>query len=150
MTVAVVTLLTIMKLGKMPLLRHSQLTLVVIGKFPKFKWKSFIKLELSIFRLYILLKLIKKFVNLQIGLQTAFVIKPKVVQIHLKNKYRFMHIGLVQVAIKPLLRLRVNALVLRDKRLEKYKCSLLAMINTNIHNGPIMLKYYPDFCVDLP
>ena len=37
----------------------------------------------------------------------------------------------------------------RDKRLKKYKLSLLAMINTNIHNGPIIFNCYPDFYVDL-
>ena len=42
-----------------------------------------------------------------------------------------MHIGLVQVAIKPLLKTGVNApiyLVLRDKRFRHYKSSLLAVI----------------------
>ena len=37
----------------------------------------------------------------------------------------------------------------RDKRLKKYKLSLLAMINTNIHNRPIIFNCYPDFYVDL-
>jgi len=41
-----------------------------------------------------------------------------------------MHIGLVQVAVKPLLRTGVNALIylaLRDKGLRHYKSSLLAL-----------------------
>jgi len=31
-------------------------------------------------------------------------IKPNAIESHLKANYRFMHIGLVQVAIKPLLK----------------------------------------------
>ena len=63
-----------------------------------------------------------------------------------------MHIGLVQVTIKPLLKRGINAptyMALRDKRLRKYKSSLLAMIQTNICKGPIFFNCYPDFMVDL-
>lgn len=63
-----------------------------------------------------------------------------------------MHIGLVQVAIKPLLKRGINApiyLALRDKRLKKYKSSLLALIQTNICKGPVFFNCYPDFMVDL-
>jgi len=63
-----------------------------------------------------------------------------------------MHIGLVQVAIKPLLKKGVNApiyMALRDKQLHKYKSSLLAVIQTNICKGPIFFNCYPDYMVDL-
>ena len=59
---------------------------------------------------------------------------------------------MVQLAIKPLLKKGVNAptyMALRDKRLRKYKSSLLAVIQTNIRKGPILFNYYPDFMVDL-
>jgi len=39
--------------------------------------------------------------------------------------------------------------MLRDKRLRKYKSSLLVVIQTNIRKGPIFFNYYPDFMVDL-
>ena len=74
--------------------------------------------------------------------------KLEVIQIHLKDKFRFMHIGFVQVAVKPFIKKGINApiyMVLRDKRLKKYKSSLLAMINTNIHNGLVFFNCYPDF-----
>jgi len=63
-----------------------------------------------------------------------------------------MHIGLVQIAVKPLLRTRVNApiyLALRDKRLRHYKSPLLAMIQTNVCKRPIFFNCYPNFMVDL-
>ena len=62
-----------------------------------------------------------------------------------------MHIGLVQVAVKPFIRKVHNVpiyLGLRDKRLKKYKSSLLATINTNIHKRPIFFNCYRDFCID--
>ena len=43
-------------------------------------------------------------ISLQNGLQTIDMIKQSSVNSHLQAKYRFMHIGLVQVAIKPLLK----------------------------------------------
>ena len=39
-------------------------------------------------------------------------------------------------------------MALTDKTLKKNKSSLLATINTNIHNRPIFFNYYRDFCVD--
>ena len=91
-------------------------------------------------------------ISLQNGLQTIDMIKQTSIDSHLKAKYRFMHIGLVQVAIKPLLKKGINAPIymdLRDKRLKKYKSSLLAVIQTNICKGPIFFNCYPDFMVDL-
>ena len=61
-------------------------------------------------------------------MQTIGMISPVAIASHLQSKYRFMHMGLVQVAIKPLLRTGVNApiyIALRDKRLRHYKSSLL-------------------------
>ena len=62
-----------------------------------------------------------------------------------------MHIRLVQVAIKPFIKKVNNVPIfmdLRDKSLMKYKSSLLATTNTNIHNRPIFFNCYPAFCID--
>ena len=51
-----------------------------------------------------------------------------------------MHIGLVQIVVKPFVKKGVNSpifMALRDTCLKKYKTSILAMIQTNIHNGRI-------------
>ena len=74
-------------------------------------------------------------ISLQSGMQTVGMINPIAIASHLKANYRFMHLGLVQVAIKPSLKTGVNApiyLALRDKRLRHYKSSLLAVIQTNV------------------
>jgi len=90
-------------------------------------------------------------ISLQNGLQTIDTIKQNSIESHSKAKYRFMHIGLVQVAIKPLLKEGINApiyMALRDKRLRKHKSSLLAVIQTNIYKRPIFFNCHPDFMVD--
>ena len=63
-----------------------------------------------------------------------------------------MHIGLVQVTVKPLFRLGIDApilLVLRYARHTNFQNSILAMAETNISNGPIYFNCYPNFSVGL-
>jgi len=98
------------------------------------------------------IKMHKEAISLQSGMQTIGIIKQNSIKSHLKANYRFMHIGLVQVAIKPLLKTGVSApiyLALRDKRLYHYKSSLLAVIQTNVCKGRICFNCYPNFMVDL-
>jgi len=85
-------------------------------------------------------------------MQTIGMIKPTSIDSRLKANYRFMHVGLVQVAINPLLKTGVNApiyLALRDKRLRHYKSSLFAVIQTNVCKGHIFFNCYLNFMVDL-
>jgi len=87
-------------------------------------------------------------ISLQSGMQTIGMIKQNALESHLKAKYHFMHIGLVQVAIKPLLKSGVNALIylaLRDKRLRNHKSSMLVIIQTNVCKGSIFFNCYPNF-----
>lgn len=69
-----------------------------------------------------------------------------------RKTYKFLHIGLVQVAIKPMFRLGIDApilLILRDARHTNFNNSLLAMAESNIANGPIYFNCYPNFTVGL-
>ena len=79
--------------------------------------------SLEFFKAYSI-KTYEEAISLQNGMQTIGMIKQNAIDHHLKAKYHFMHIGLVQVAIRPLLRTGVNApiyIALRDKRLRHYK-----------------------------
>jgi len=119
---------------------------------PKVNIETIYKIGTFSFQIAFSIKTHEEIVSLQNGIQTIPLIKPEAIQIHLKDEFPFMHIGLVQVAVKPFIRKGINApiyMALRDKRLKKYKSSLLAMINTNIHNRPILFNCYPDFCVHL-
>ena len=66
--------------------------------------------------------------------------------------YRYIHLGLIQIAIKPLARKGIDTLVfiaLRDDRLKTYKDSIIAIIQTNICNGPVYFNCSPNFNVDI-
>ena len=63
-----------------------------------------------------------------------------------------MHIGLVQVAVKPLTRKGVNAFVLmclRDARFKDFRTSILGMITSSLFDGPIYFNCYPDITLTL-
>ena len=68
------------------------------------------------------------------------------------KKFSYLHIGMVQVAIKPLTRKGINAFVLmclRDARFKIFKDSILGMIKASMYDGPIYFNYYPDLTLAL-
>ena len=71
---------------------------------------------------------------------------------HRQNNYKFLHIGLVQVAVKPLFRLGQNIpilVILRDARNLNFNNSLLAVLNSNLESGLVYFDCYPNFTVGL-
>ncbi|KAI5663556.1 hypothetical protein M9H77_22879 [Catharanthus roseus] len=90
--------------------------------------------------------------NIQEKFQTIPLLSKVSLQKYAEKCFRYIHYGLIQVAVKPLVHLGVDApiyLALRDKRLKRYKSSLLAMIQTNICNGPIYFNCAPNYSVSL-
>ena len=70
----------------------------------------------------------------------------------LAKKFSYLHIGLVQVAIKPLTRKIINASVLmclRDARFKKFYGSILGMITASLYDGPVYFDCYPDISLAL-
>jgi hypothetical protein len=68
------------------------------------------------------------------------------------NNFSFIHFGLVQVAVKPLTRQRLNTSVflgLRDGRFRIYRDALLGMVESSLYKGPIYFDCYPNFVVSL-
>jgi hypothetical protein len=68
------------------------------------------------------------------------------------KKYKFLHVGSVQVAVKPLTRLGIDAsmlLCLRDARFLKFKTSILGMIQFSVYAGPIHFDVFPNLSVSL-
>jgi hypothetical protein len=68
------------------------------------------------------------------------------------NNFSFIHIGLVQVAVKPLTRQGLNTSVflgLRDGRFTVYQDALLGIVESSLYNGPIYFDCYPNFAVSL-
>ena len=63
-----------------------------------------------------------------------------------------MHIGLVQIAVKPLTRKGINAsmlMCLRDARFKDFHTSILRMITSSLLDGPVYFNYYSDLTLAL-
>ena len=70
----------------------------------------------------------------------------------LAKKSNYLHIGLVQVAVKPLTRKGINASVLmclKDARFKDFHTSILGMITSSPFDGPVYFNYYPDITLAL-
>jgi len=77
---------------------------------------------------------------------------PEAIKRHRREGHNFIHIGLVQVAIKPLTRRGLKASVmlgLRDVRFTDWQDSLLGVIEATMHDGPVYFDCFPDFTVSL-
>ena len=70
----------------------------------------------------------------------------------LAKKFSYLHIGLVQVAVKPFTRKGINASVLtclRDARFKDFRISILGMNTSSLFDGPVYFNYYPDLTLPL-
>lgn len=69
---------------------------------------------------------------------------------HYQNNY--LHIGLAQLAIKPVTRIGLNTSVLAygsDKHHESFKDSLIGKVKASLHNGPTIFNCFPNFSAPL-
>ena len=70
-----------------------------------------------------------------------------------RNKgYKFIHLGLIQVGIKPLTRRGINAAVLLrlfDGRFTDYKQGMLGMVEASLSKDPIHFNCNPDLTISL-
>lgn len=68
------------------------------------------------------------------------------------KNYNFIHIGLVQIALKPLTLLGLNASIMayvRDGRCKDFKQSLAAMVETSLCHGPVYFDVSPNLTLSL-
>ena len=66
------------------------------------------------------------------------------------DKYKYIHIGLVQIAFKPLTLLVQNTSIqctLRDGRCLNWKASLMGAIETSLSHGPVYFDIYPNLSI---
>ncbi|XP_075091968.1 uncharacterized protein LOC142172095 [Nicotiana tabacum] len=57
-----------------------------------------------------------------------------------KRQFNYLHIGLVQIAVKPLFRKGLDVpicVILKDDRLLNFDDSLLGVLQSNLANGPV-------------
>ncbi|XP_070006068.1 uncharacterized protein [Nicotiana sylvestris] len=71
---------------------------------------------------------------------------------HYRDSHRFLHIGLIQVAFKPLtLRGLPESFIaaLRDSRNQNWKKSLIGTVQTSLAYGPVYFNAYPNLQISL-
>src|SRR5262249_17987468 len=71
---------------------------------------------------------------------------------HKERKYNYIHIGLVQVGIKPLTKEGLNTsilTILRDARFYDFQDSLLSSVESSLCSGPISFDCYPNLTISL-
>lgn len=72
--------------------------------------------------------------------------------VHFLKKYKYVHIGLVQITFKPLTLLGQNTSLtctLRDGRCLDWKASLMGAIETSLSHGPVYFNIYPNLSIAL-
>ena len=84
--------------------------------------------------------------------ETCQLFSPEQIKSHRKDGHNYIHIGLVQIAVKPLTRRGLNTsilLCLRDARFTNFSDSILGMIESSLYNGPIHFDCFPDLTISL-
>ncbi|XP_021598814.1 uncharacterized protein LOC110604813 [Manihot esculenta] len=84
-------------------------------------------------------------------MQSLSLLSEELIKRH-QEKYSFLHIGMIQVAVKPATRLGINTtamLCVRDKRHFKFNDSLLGVVESSLCDGPIFFQCYPNLTLSL-
>ena len=79
-------------------------------------------------------------------------LSPATIRAHKRQGHNFLHIGLVQVGVKPLIRESLNSsilMALRDTRHIRFNDSLLGTIETSLSSGPVHFNCFPNFTIHL-
>ncbi|KAJ0038881.1 hypothetical protein Pint_22059 [Pistacia integerrima] len=96
-------------------------------------------------------KTIEDTILLPHGKQPIQLFNPEAIEKH-KKKYKFLHIGLVQVGVRSLSREDHEAsvlLCLRDKRILDFDSSILSVLESTLADGPVHFHYHPNMIVSL-
>ncbi|XP_050876956.1 uncharacterized protein LOC127080691 [Lathyrus oleraceus] len=84
--------------------------------------------------------------------ETINFLNRKLLENYVKEGYRYIHLGLIQIAIKPLHKLGLNTpilLVLRDTRIKDFHNSTIAIVESNLNDGPVYFKCHPNYSMSL-
>ena len=82
--------------------------------------------------------------------EKCYLLSPATIKAHKKQRHNFLHIGLVQVGVKPLIKKGLNnsiLMALRDTCHIRFSDSLLGTIETSFSGGPVHFNCFPNFAV---
>lgn len=97
------------------------------------------------------IKTVEKAIPLTEGFSTYQLLSQELINKH-RLQYKFLHLGMVQVGLKPATRLGLNTSALicvRDKRHNRFHDSLLGIIESSLCDGPIYFSCFPNFTLSL-
>lgn len=84
--------------------------------------------------------------------ETINLLNKKLLETHYREGCRYIHLGLIQIAIKPLHKLGLNTsilLVLRDTRIKDFHNSTIAIVESNLNDGPVYFNCHPNYSMSL-
>ena len=106
----------------------------------------------STFHVNLHVKTLKQVYALDKPRDTCQLLDTNTIKFPLKTGHNFIHLGFIQVGIKPLTQQDKNTFVLlclRDARFLDYNDSLMGMMETGLHRGPVHFNCFPDFTLSL-
>ena len=95
---------------------------------------------------------IKQVYSINKEYETCYLLPSFVLKEHIKEGHNYLHIGLVQVGVKPLIREGLNCsilMALRDTRHVRFNDSLLGTIESSLSCGLVHFDCFPNFTVGL-
>ena len=93
----------------------------------------------------------EKIISLNQNLESLQLLSQNTINHH-RKKFNYIHIGLIQVEIKPLFHLGLDIPVfvcLRDARSTKIIDSVFSMIDSNLANDLVYLNCFPNFSMNI-
>ncbi|KAL3527334.1 hypothetical protein ACH5RR_011990 [Cinchona calisaya] len=120
-------------------------------KIPKHPFKDIYKSNKWSFSTDYSVKTVEQTIPLSLEYDEIKLLSKRSIEIF-KQKYNYLHFGLVQIAAKPLSREGLDTsvlLYLRDARFLDFNDSLLGMVETSLCGGPVYFDYFPNFSVSL-
>jgi len=110
------------------------------------------KSKYDIFKTDFTIKTEERDIQLAKPFETIQLLSKKSLQKHLARNYKYIHIGLVQVGIKPFIKEGLNTsilAVLQDARFQNFQDSLLSSIESSLCSGPLSFDCYPNLTISL-
>jgi len=122
-------------------------------KIPKIsQTQIYQKSKYDIFKTDFTIKTEERDIQLTKPFETIQLLSKKSLQKHLAQNYKYIHIGLVQVGIKPLTKEGLNTSILAvlcDARFQNFQDSLLSSIESSLCSGPVSFDCYPNITISL-
>ena len=110
------------------------------------------RINRKIFKTDYHVKTIEQVYGINKEFETCYLLSSPIIKAHRKQGHNFLHIGLVQVGVKPLIREGLNSsilMALRDTHYIRFNDSLLGTIETGLSGGLVHFNCFPNFTVHL-